>query len=194
MTINDFHATLAKDVLGSQPSDDDALTLMILLHTHHIWLPRPVFSDRPGVADVAATPDGMPPNLSPRPGLTSRIGSGQTRTIGTGSPAPGRPTRWSKTSLRGGSSASKSSEQMSCATLSSRDWNLRTDAQALLGGLDRQVHRPRDAAPGRAATPRTGLYHLPFHSATELLRHTIGRHLHIFASGSSSASTGKLPP
>ena len=54
MTINDFHAALAKDVLGSQPSDDDALTLMILLHTHHIWLPRPVFSDRPGVADVAA--------------------------------------------------------------------------------------------------------------------------------------------
>jgi hypothetical protein len=38
-----------------------------------------------------------------------------------------------------------------------------------------------------------GLCHLPFHSATELLRHTIGRHLHIFAPGSPSASTAGYP-
>jgi hypothetical protein len=54
MTVDDFHQALARDMLGSQPSDDDALTLMILLHTHHVWLPRPLFSDRPGVVDLAA--------------------------------------------------------------------------------------------------------------------------------------------
>jgi hypothetical protein len=54
MTIDEFHTALARDMLGPQPSDDDALTLMILLHTHHIWLPRAPFSDRPGVADLSA--------------------------------------------------------------------------------------------------------------------------------------------
>jgi hypothetical protein len=33
-------AALGQDVPGSQRSDDDALMLMILLQTHHIWLPR----------------------------------------------------------------------------------------------------------------------------------------------------------
>jgi hypothetical protein len=42
MTSGDIHAGLAKEALGLHPSEDDALALMILLHTHHIWLSKPV--------------------------------------------------------------------------------------------------------------------------------------------------------
>lgn len=54
VSTEEYLAVLAKDLLGAQPGDDDLLTLMLLLHTHHIWLPRPLLTDRPGVAEVAA--------------------------------------------------------------------------------------------------------------------------------------------
>ena len=34
------------------------LALMLLLHTHHIWFPRSLCTDRPGVAEVAALTRG----------------------------------------------------------------------------------------------------------------------------------------
>jgi hypothetical protein len=77
---NFFHAELAKDVLGSQPSDDDALTLMIRLHTH-LAPPAGSWID-PALRIWRRSHDGMLLTLSLRPGRTSRIRSGQTRTIG----------------------------------------------------------------------------------------------------------------
>jgi len=54
MTSEDIHAGLAKEALGQHPSESDALALMILLHTHHIWLSKPVLLDRPKVTELAA--------------------------------------------------------------------------------------------------------------------------------------------
>ena len=54
MTVDDLYQFIAKAVLGESPSDDDALALMILLHTHHLRLAGVVFTDRPGVSELAA--------------------------------------------------------------------------------------------------------------------------------------------
>ena len=54
MMIGDIHGVLAKESLGVHPSEDEALAMMILLHTHHVWLKAPILEDRPGVADLAA--------------------------------------------------------------------------------------------------------------------------------------------
>jgi len=54
MTIEDIHRLIAKDALGDHPNDDDALGLMLLLHTHCIQLRGPILADRPGVLDLAA--------------------------------------------------------------------------------------------------------------------------------------------
>jgi hypothetical protein len=45
---------LAKNAMGQHPSEDDALALMIILHTHQIRLREPILQDRPGVVDLAA--------------------------------------------------------------------------------------------------------------------------------------------
>jgi hypothetical protein len=54
MTIYDFHSDLAKSLLGSRRSEEDALTLMILFHTHRIRLREPILEDRPGITEIAA--------------------------------------------------------------------------------------------------------------------------------------------
>jgi hypothetical protein len=45
---------LIADILGTPLNEEDALVVMILLHTHGIGLTRPVLSDPPGVTDLAA--------------------------------------------------------------------------------------------------------------------------------------------
>lgn len=54
MTLDDLLELLARAALEARPTDEDALALMILLHTHHAWLGDTALSDRPGVRDVAA--------------------------------------------------------------------------------------------------------------------------------------------
>lgn len=54
MISNEIHIVLAKKALGQHPSEDDALALMIILHTHRIRLREPILLDRPGVVDLAA--------------------------------------------------------------------------------------------------------------------------------------------
>ncbi len=54
MTIDEMLEALARNGLGAQPTDEDALAVMLLLHTHHVHLGGPVLSDRPGVQEVAA--------------------------------------------------------------------------------------------------------------------------------------------
>ena len=54
MTLDEVFAALAREALGQAPSDEGALALMILLHTHQVRFGQPVFDDRPGVTEVAA--------------------------------------------------------------------------------------------------------------------------------------------
>jgi hypothetical protein len=56
MNVNSetIHIVIAKEELGDNPSETDALALMLLLHTHHIWLREPVLTDRPRVVDLTA--------------------------------------------------------------------------------------------------------------------------------------------
>lgn len=55
MTIDDIYQAIAEAVLRELPSDDDALALMVLLHTHNFQLGGGVtLTDRPGVSHLAA--------------------------------------------------------------------------------------------------------------------------------------------
>jgi hypothetical protein len=55
MTIDDLYQAIGKAVLGGCPNDDDALALMVLLHTYHLQLTDDVvLTDRPGISDLAA--------------------------------------------------------------------------------------------------------------------------------------------
>ena len=55
MTVDELYQAIAKAVLGERPGDDDALALMVLLHTYHLQLgASAVLTDRPGVSDLAA--------------------------------------------------------------------------------------------------------------------------------------------
>ena len=51
--VEELYQSIAKVVLGER-SDDDALALMILLHTHHLRLGGVVLTGRPGISDLAA--------------------------------------------------------------------------------------------------------------------------------------------
>jgi hypothetical protein len=54
MTSDYIHTLLAQMALGCDPSEDDALALMIVLHTHRIRLREAILQDRPGVTELAA--------------------------------------------------------------------------------------------------------------------------------------------
>jgi hypothetical protein len=55
MTIDHLYQTIAKAALGERPSDEDALSLIVLLHTHHLQLGDGVaLTDRPGISKLAA--------------------------------------------------------------------------------------------------------------------------------------------
>jgi hypothetical protein len=54
MTIDNLHATLARNLLGEHPTEDDGLALMLLLHTSRILLREAISGDRPGIMEVAA--------------------------------------------------------------------------------------------------------------------------------------------
>ena len=54
MTINEMLEALARTGLGAQPNDEQALSVMLLLHTYHFQLGGPVLSDRPGIKEVSA--------------------------------------------------------------------------------------------------------------------------------------------
>ena len=53
MTLDDVLLAVARFALGRSPTDDEALTLVILLHTHRLNLTEPV-SDRPDADQVFA--------------------------------------------------------------------------------------------------------------------------------------------
>lgn len=53
MTLDDLLLAVARFALGASPTDDEALTLVILLHTHRLNVTEAV-SDRPGVDQVFA--------------------------------------------------------------------------------------------------------------------------------------------
>jgi hypothetical protein len=54
MTIYEIHAALVQGLIGERPTEDDALALMILLHTHAIVLREPILTERPSVSELAA--------------------------------------------------------------------------------------------------------------------------------------------
>ena len=54
ISINDLHLRLARGVLGAPLNEDDALALMVLLHTHRVQLREPILVDRPAVIELAA--------------------------------------------------------------------------------------------------------------------------------------------
>jgi len=54
MKIEEVHKNLAKEALTGHPVEEDALALMVLLHTHRIRLKAPMLDDRPGVVELAA--------------------------------------------------------------------------------------------------------------------------------------------
>jgi hypothetical protein len=55
MTIEPVYQHLLADALAREPlTEDDALALMILIHTHRLKLREPTLGDRPGVTEVAA--------------------------------------------------------------------------------------------------------------------------------------------
>jgi hypothetical protein len=54
MTTNQLYRTLAKIGFGERPAEDDALALMIVLHTHRLRLGGIALTDRPGVSELAA--------------------------------------------------------------------------------------------------------------------------------------------
>ena len=53
-TAYTIHATLTKYVLTNAASDDDGLTLMLLLHSHRIVFRHPVLVDRPTITQMDA--------------------------------------------------------------------------------------------------------------------------------------------
>ena len=54
MTIHELLAKLAQIGLGAHPADEDALAVMVLLHTHEVRLSGFLLSDRPKVDVLAA--------------------------------------------------------------------------------------------------------------------------------------------
>jgi hypothetical protein len=54
MKMEDVHVSLATEILSRPPNEEDALALMVLLHTHHIRLKSAILEDRPGVMELAA--------------------------------------------------------------------------------------------------------------------------------------------
>lgn len=54
VSLSDLYSRIAKGALGGHSSEEDALALMLLLHTHRIRLAGMVLEDRPGVTDLAA--------------------------------------------------------------------------------------------------------------------------------------------
>jgi len=54
MTIDDAHATLTREAFLQDPSATNAQALIILLHTHHIYLNGPCLADRPAVTELSA--------------------------------------------------------------------------------------------------------------------------------------------
>ncbi len=54
MTSDVLLVDLARTALGQQPSDDDALALMLLLHTHRLRFKGAQLDDRPGVSELDA--------------------------------------------------------------------------------------------------------------------------------------------
>lgn len=54
VTIENVFTMLASHALGQDPTDEDALALMVLLHTHSVSLREPVVEDRPNVVAFAA--------------------------------------------------------------------------------------------------------------------------------------------
>ncbi len=54
MTSDVLLVHLARKALGQQPSDDDALALMLLLHTHRLRFKGAHLDDRPGVSELGA--------------------------------------------------------------------------------------------------------------------------------------------
>jgi hypothetical protein len=50
MTVNDLYLSIAKAVLGERPTEEDALALMVLLHTHRLRLGDAALTDRPDVS------------------------------------------------------------------------------------------------------------------------------------------------
>jgi hypothetical protein len=49
----DFPVRLARSLLGDTPTDEDALSVLLLLHTHRFWFNRS-WPDRPDIREMAA--------------------------------------------------------------------------------------------------------------------------------------------
>jgi hypothetical protein len=54
MKMEEVHISLAKEALADHTGEEDALALMVLLHTHRIRLRAPMLDDRPDVVELAA--------------------------------------------------------------------------------------------------------------------------------------------
>src|SRR5262245_50814793 len=54
MDAEEIHVNLAREALQRFTDEDDALALMVLLHTHQIRLKEPILDDRPGITLLSA--------------------------------------------------------------------------------------------------------------------------------------------
>lgn len=54
MTSDVLLVNLAREALGRQPGDEEALALMVLLHTHRLRFKGVTLDDLPGVTELAA--------------------------------------------------------------------------------------------------------------------------------------------
>lgn len=54
MTLEELLATVVREAIGPEPTEDDGLALMIVLHTHRLLLAGATVSDRPDMQEIEA--------------------------------------------------------------------------------------------------------------------------------------------
>lgn len=54
MTLDELLVTVVREAMGPEPTEDDGLAMMIVLHTHRLLLVGAQVSDRPGMQEIEA--------------------------------------------------------------------------------------------------------------------------------------------
>lgn len=54
MMLDELLATIVREAIGPEPTEDDGLAMMLVLHTHRLLLAAAQVSDRPGMQEIEA--------------------------------------------------------------------------------------------------------------------------------------------